>query len=107
MDVIFSTIEKLDIMAPLEKTEMYEKFVIPSYAPGGMYLASARFREDFTTLASGTGNFLVVGGAGIGIPESVQILIVLMVIVILSFFSLRRIREVRKSSNMSPMGGVV
>lgn len=98
MDVMFTEIERLDQMEPLEKTEMYEKFLIPAYAPGGMYIASAKFREDFVTLASATGNFLVVGGAGVGIPESVQILIVLIVIIVLAYFSIRRLREVRKSS---------
>jgi hypothetical protein len=97
MDVLFSTIESLENMEPLEKTEVYEKFVIPAYAPGGMYLATARFREDFVTLASATGNFFVAGGAGVGIPESVQILIVVIVILVLAYFSIKRLREVRKT----------
>jgi len=103
MDVMFTTIEKLDELDPLEKTEMYEKFVIPAYSPGGMYLASARFRENFVTLASGTGNFLVVGGAGVGVPESVQIMIVLIVILVLAYFSIKRIREVRKPRMINPL----
>ena len=101
MDVMFTTIEKLEEMEPLEKTEMYEKFVIPAYAPGGMYLASARFRENFVTLASATGNFFVTGGVGVSIPESVQILIVVIVILVLGYVSIKRIREGRLSARKS------
>jgi hypothetical protein len=110
MDVIFTNIEKLEGMEPLEKTETYEKFVIPAYAPGGMYIASAKFREDFVTLASATGNFLVMGSGGAGIPESVQVLIVIIVILVLAYFSIKRVREVRKNSGrtgiVNPLEGV-
>jgi hypothetical protein len=103
MDVMYSTIEKLETMDPLEKTEMYEKFSIPAYAPGGMYIASAKFREDFVTLASATGNFFVSGNAGVGIPESLQVLLVVIVILILGYFSVKRVREIR-SKTISTLG---
>ena len=101
MKVMYTTIEKLEELEPLEKTQMYEKFVIPAYAPGGMYIASARFRENFVTLASATGNFLVVGGPATGIPEALQILIVVIVIIILAYFSIVRVREVRRTPTLS------
>ncbi|MCK4497393.1 MAG: hypothetical protein KAU24_04300, partial [Candidatus Aenigmarchaeota archaeon] len=58
------------------------------------------------TLASATGNFFVAGGAGVGIPESVQILIILIVIIILGYFSIKRVREVRRTGVISPLEGV-
>lgn len=96
MDVIFTNMEKLQSMEPLEKTEMFERFVVPMSAPTGMYIASARFREDFVTLASATGNFYIVGAGG-GLPEALEILVILVVSGVLLFFSFRRLRETRKS----------
>ncbi len=104
MDVIFTNIESLEGMEPLEKTETYEKFVIPAAAPSGMYVASARFREDFAVLASATGNFYVMGVSG-GIPESLEILMIVMVSLILIYFSFRRLREVR-SRRPQAYGGI-
>ena len=94
MDVVFSDIKSLASMDPLEKTEMYEKFVIPASAPAGMYIASARFREDFAVLASTTGNFYVMGVSG-GLPAALEIFMIIIVAGILVFFSYRRLREVR------------
>ncbi|MCX6814908.1 MAG: hypothetical protein NTY20_04650, partial [Candidatus Aenigmarchaeota archaeon] len=84
---------------PLEKTQNYEKFVIPANAPGGMYIASAKFREDFTVLASGTGNFLVVG-AGVSTPVALQIVAVLSVTLVLVYFSLKRFRETKRTKGL-------
>jgi hypothetical protein len=95
MDVIYSNLEKLKNMEPLEKTQNYEKFVIPANAPGGMYVASAKFREDFTVLASGTGNFLVIGGAST--PEAFEIILLVSVTSMLVYFSFKRLREVRRT----------
>ncbi len=96
MDVIFSNIEKLDKMEALEKTELYQKFNIPATAPTGMYIASAKFREDFTTLASTTGYFFVSGTSG-NIPEAAQILMVIIITALLIYFSAKRLKEVRKT----------
>ncbi len=98
MDVIYSNMEKLETLEPLEKTEFYEKFQIPATAPSGMYIASAKFREDFTTLASTTGYFFVTGQSG-GLPEAAQVLMVLAITVILIYFSTKRLKEVRKTSS--------
>ncbi len=97
MDVIYSSLGQLKTLEPLEKTEIYEKFTIPSAAPSGMYIARAKFREDFTTLASTTGYFFV-SGQGKGIPEAAQVLMVVVVTVILIYFSTKRLKEVRKTS---------
>jgi hypothetical protein len=99
MDVIYSNLEKLKSMEPLEKTQNYEKFVVPANAPGGMYVASAKFREDFTVLASGTGNFLVVGPS-VTTPEALQIVAVLSVTLVLVYFSLKRFREIRRTKGI-------
>jgi hypothetical protein len=106
MDVIYSNMERLKTMEPLEKTQMYEKFVVPMDAPGGMYVATAKFREDFKVLASGTGNFLVVG-AGTSTPEALQIIAVLSVTCVLAYFSLKRLREVRKTKALMENTGVL
>lgn len=97
MDVIFSNIEKLEKMEALEKTELYQKFNIPATAPSGMYIASAKFREDFTTLASTTGYFFVSGTSG-NIPEAAQILMVVIITALLIYFSAKRLKEVRKTN---------
>jgi hypothetical protein len=81
-------------MEPLEKTDTYEKFVIPANAPGGMYVASAKYKEDFNVLASTTGNFFVVGPAGT--PQAVQMVIVLSVAISLAYISFKRLKEARK-----------
>jgi hypothetical protein len=95
MDVIFTNMEKLQSLEPLEKTEMFERFVVPMSAPTGMYIASAKFREDFVTLASATGNFYIVGAGG-GLPEALEILMILVVSGVLLYFSFRRLKETRK-----------
>lgn len=94
MDVVFSDVQKLEEMDPLEKTETYQKFVIPASAPDGMYIASAKFREDFAILASTTGNFYVVGVSG-GLPAALETVMIIMVLAVLGFFSWRRLKEVR------------
>ncbi|MCX6814906.1 MAG: hypothetical protein NTY20_04640 [Candidatus Aenigmarchaeota archaeon] len=73
--------------------------MIPANAPGGMYIASAKFREDFSVLASGTGNFFVVGPS-VSTPEALQIVAVLSVTLVLVYFSLKRLREVRRTKTM-------
>jgi hypothetical protein len=99
MDVIYSNLERLKSIEPLEKTQMYEKFVIPANAPGGMYIASAKFREDFQVMASATGNFFVVG-SGATTPQALQIIAVLSVTLVLVYFSLKRLKEVRRTRSL-------
>jgi len=96
MQVIYSSIQKLEGMKPLEKTELYERFVIPAMAPGGMYMASARFREDFVTLASTTGNFYVAGISGVGLGP-LGYAAVLVAAFVLVYFSAKRLKEVRSN----------
>jgi hypothetical protein len=99
MDVIYSNLERLKTMEPLEKTQNYQKFIIPANAPGGMYIASAKFREDFTVLASTTGNFFVAG-SGVSTPEALQVVAVLSITVVLVYFSLKRMREFRRTKRL-------
>jgi len=92
MDVVYSSIQSLDEMDPLEKTELYEKFMIPAVAPSGKYIANVKFREGFSTVASGTGYFTVMG-----IPPALNVLDVLILILIIAllYFSAKRIRILR------------
>lgn len=59
--VVLSEIESLEDLEPLQETELTEEYVLSPDLPSGEYMAQVRFREDFTTLASGTGNFYVEG----------------------------------------------
>jgi hypothetical protein len=99
MDVIYSNLDRLKTMEPLEKTQNYEKFVIPANAPGGMYVATAKLRQDFNVLASATGNFFVVG-EGVSTPQAVQMILVLSVALSLAYFSFRRLKEVRRTKRL-------
>ncbi len=105
MDVVFTNIAGLEKMEPLEKTKMYERFVIPATAPSGMYIASARFREDFAVLASATGNFYVMGIGGGG-SQSLEIIVIILVSAILVYFSFKRLREVRRCRKTQRYGGI-
>jgi hypothetical protein len=99
MDIVYASVQKLNGMKPLEKTDFYEKFVIPSQAPAGKYVASVRFREDFTFLASATGNFIVTGVPGGAIPEALQVVLLLCVTGLLVYFSQKRLKEVKGINN--------
>lgn len=95
MDVVYSDIKKLKDLEPLEKTELTEKFIIPANAPAGRYVTFAKFRQNFATLASTTGEFYVLG-AGASTPEALQILTVLIITGVLVYFSFKRLKEVRR-----------
>ena len=98
MDVIHSAIQDLEEMEPLEKTEVYEKFIIPINAPKGTYIATSKFREGFTTIASGTGNFIVAGiTPGINIIDIALLFLVLALI----YFSVKRIRYYKRKRTTS------
>ena len=60
-----------------------------------MYLASASFRENFVTLARGTGRFYVVGG-GSETVRAIEILIVLIVLIGSGFLVYKRVKVVRE-----------
>ncbi|MFP4116765.1 MAG: hypothetical protein ACLFTY_01990 [Candidatus Aenigmatarchaeota archaeon] len=62
MRTVESEIKSLDSMEPLEETELTEEYVLSTHVPSGEYLAEVRFREDFATLATGTGRFYVESG---------------------------------------------
>ena len=100
MDVIYSNMEDLESLEPLEKTELFEKFIIPAAAPTGTYVAAAKFREDFVTLASTTGNFYVVG-AGAAMSEAVQTMIIVIVGGLLLYLSYKRLKEIRRTRRFS------
>jgi hypothetical protein len=92
MDVVYTAMQSLDEMEPLEKTELYEKFVIPVNAPKGTYIATARFREGFATISSGTGNFIVAGiSPGMNIVDMVFMILILSLI----YFTGKRIKHLR------------
>lgn len=95
MDVVKSDIKQIDKLKPLEKTELSEKYLLPVSAPTGTYLASARFREDFATLASGTGKFFLKGKGGES-SRTIEVLIIIAAIILLGYLSYKRFKEVRK-----------
>ncbi len=76
-NVVLSEIENLEGLEPLQETELTEEYVLSPELPSGDYMAHVRFREDFTTLASGTGNFYVEGAFDpVGGPWTTLILII-------------------------------
>ena len=95
MNVIVSDVKQLESMEPLKKTELTEEYFIPLSAPTGMYLASASFRENFATLATGTGRFFVTGG-GSETAKAIEILIILIVLVGSGYLVYKRIKVVRE-----------
>ncbi len=99
MDVIESDILKISSMEPLEKTELTEEYFLPVSAPTGMYLATARFRENFATLASGTGQFFLTGGER-GLSQTWGSILLMIVIIIMGYLSYNRLKSVEKSAKM-------
>ncbi|MCD6368137.1 MAG: hypothetical protein J7L45_03570 [Candidatus Aenigmarchaeota archaeon] len=95
MDVIATDMKQLESMEPLKKTELTEEYFIPISAPTGMYLASASFRENFVTLARGTGRFYVVGG-GSETARAIEILIVLIVLIGSGVLVYKRVKVVKE-----------
>jgi hypothetical protein len=92
--LVYADIIEIGKLDPLESTELYETFNIPSVAPPGIYIIVARFGEGVTTLATYTGNFYVAGAAPgyTGLIYSALIIVALVVL----FFSFRRLRGVRR-----------
>lgn len=94
MDVIESDILKIESMEPLEKTELTEEYFLPISAPTGMYLASVSFRQDFATLASGTGQFFLTGSEE-GLTQTWGWILLLIVIIVMGIISYKRLQSVR------------
>ncbi|GEM_PF-1080479 len=102
MASIHSNIQKLEDLEPLEKTELFEKFIIPAAAPTGTYITNAKFREDFATLASYTGNFYVVGaGPESNLFNAVGIIVILAII----YLVYRRVRSVKRTAGVTGIAG--
>jgi len=106
MDVIESDVKKIEGMEPLEKTELTEKYFLPISAPTGMYLATASFREDFTTLASGTGQFFLTGGEE-GLSQTWGSILLLIIIILMGVLSYNRIKSVKKDIDSKVKSQVV
>ncbi len=98
MDIIESDIKKIEKLQPLEKTELTERYFLPVSAPTGLYLASVSFREDFATLASGTGQFFLTGSEE-GLTQTWGWILLLIVIILMGFLSFKRLQSVRKDVN--------
>ena len=97
MSIIESDIKRITSLKPLEKTELTEKYFLPVSAPTGMYLATARFRKDMVTLASGTGQFFLTGSET-GLSETWGFILLILVIILMGYLSYKRIEYVRKAS---------
>lgn len=96
MDIIESDVRKIESLQPLEKTELSEEYFLPVSAPTGMYMASVSFREDFVTLASGTGQFFLTG-AEEGLTQTWGWILLMIVVILMAWVSYKRIQSVRKS----------
>jgi len=94
-DQIHSEIFNLDELMPLEKTETYERFALPTYSPTGMYTAHARFREDFAIISQGSTSFFVSG-----VRESVlynfEVIVIVALGITLIYLSYIRYRSIKK-----------
>jgi len=94
-DQIYSTMINLDELQPLEKTETYEKFALPSSSPTGMYTAHARFREDFAIISQGSTSFFVSG-----VRESVlynfEVIVLVAAGIALIYLSYRRYKSIKR-----------
>lgn len=101
LDLMYSSVQGSKPLAPVERAELKELFLIPSAAPTGNYLVSARFREDFATITQGTGRFYVLGSSG---PDFMLLgyLLILVFTVLVLYSSLRRVREIRESKSAKP-----
>jgi len=93
-DLIYSNIKDLGRLKPIDKTSISERFKVPVGAPTGRYIAESKLRSDLATLATGTGNFYVMGAAT-GYGNLFGYLILFFVIVIL-YFSVKRLYKIKK-----------
>ncbi len=93
MRTVESRIKELDSMEPLEETELLEKYVISAHVPSGEYLAEVRFREDFATLATGTGKFYVEGAFS---PVSAPITTAIVILALMGagYITYKRVKSV-------------
>lgn len=93
-NVVLSRIDELEDLEPLEETELTEEYILSPDLPSGDYKAHVRFREDFTTLASGTGNFYVKGAfepAG----GFWTVLILLIAVIGAGYLSYKRLQSIK------------
>ncbi len=93
MRTVFSEVKELDGLEPLEETEMTETYILDEHIPEGEYLAEVRFREDFATLATGTGKFYVESAFGPGGP--ITTILILLAIAGAVYVSYKRIKSIR------------
>ncbi len=97
LDLMYSSVQNIKSLKAVDQTEVKENFELPSAAPTGNYLISARFREDFATITQGNGKFYVIGASGPNFMVLGYLVILVFTIVIL-FSSIKRIREIRANS---------
>ncbi len=96
MDLVYSNIQDLKRLESIDKTSIFEKFSVPVGAPTGRYITEVRLRSDLATLATGTGNFYIVGGAATGYGNLLGYLALFFTMAIL-YFSLKRLYIIKKS----------
>ena len=94
-DLVYSNIQDLKRLEAIDKTSISESFKVPVGAPTGKYVAETRLRSDLATLATGTGNFYIMG-ATTGYGNLLGYLVLFFAIAIL-YFSLKRLYIIKKS----------
>ncbi len=98
-ELVYANIRQLDKLDPISRTNISETFKVPLGATSGKYIAEARLRNDMSTLATGTGNFYVSGGAG-GIAEWMSYLMLLIALGIL-YLGVKRIRDAKSDTGIA------
>lgn len=96
-ELVYSNIQDLGRLEPIDKTNVSERFNIPMGVPTGMYVAESRLRSDLATLATGTGNFYVIGS----VPGYTSILGYLLILIAIGllYFSSKRLYSIKKQTN--------
>ncbi|MCK4429161.1 MAG: hypothetical protein KAU95_02205, partial [Candidatus Aenigmarchaeota archaeon] len=93
--LVYSNIQELGRLEAIDKTNISELFRVPMGAPTGKYIAQARMRTDLATLATGTGNFYIVGAAGY--TNTFTYLILFFALAVL-YMSVKRLYFVKKQT---------
>jgi len=97
LDLMYSSVQDVRALKPVDQAELKENFQIPAVAPTGNYMVSARFREDFATITQGNGRFYVIGATG---PNFMLLgyLVILVFTIVILYSSMKRIRDIRSNN---------
>jgi uncharacterized membrane protein len=92
-DTIYSNIAGIPSLGVIEMGTLDETFVMPWGAPTGLYVASARFREDFNVISTGDATFNVTGGTGYTIIGAIMLI---GAVIGVSFLGTKKYKDYKK-----------